>query len=88
MAQTVTDGTAQPRTDGDAQDTRHAALTTGNLDSLDVDRQRLEADSADGDSAYGESRTSSFLTSIASEVTRGLYENGRRYLLRSGRNRI
>lgn len=40
---------------------------------------QLEVDSADGDSAYGESTKSSYLTSIASEVTRGTYENGRRY---------
>lgn len=39
----------------------------------------LEVESADNDSAYGESTNSSLLTSIASEVTKGLYENGRRY---------
>lgn len=39
----------------------------------------LEAENTDSDSAYGESTKSSFLTSIASEVTRGLFENGRRY---------
>ncbi|KAK7715750.1 hypothetical protein SLS57_006755 [Botryosphaeria dothidea] len=33
----------------------------------------------DNDSSYAESTTSSDLTSLASSVTRGLYENGRRY---------
>lgn len=39
----------------------------------------LEADSNDGDSAYAESARSSSLTSLCSEVTRGIFENGRRY---------
>lgn len=43
------------------------------------EQPQLEAETTDNDSAYGESTKSSFLTSIASEVTRGLFENGRRY---------
>ena len=39
----------------------------------------LEAEPSDADSAYGASTKSSFLTSIASEVSRGTIENGRRY---------
>jgi len=71
---------AQAGTYEDRYLTSDAHLTADNLDALDDDTQHIEADSADGDSAYGESTTSSFLTSIASEVTRGLYENGRRYI--------
>lgn len=44
-----------------------------------LEQQHLEADLTESDSAYGESTKSSFLTSIASEVTRGMVENGRRY---------
>lgn len=89
MAEPATNGgTAQAETNADGHDTRHTPLTAENLDTLSVDRQRIEADSVDGDSAYGESTTSSFLTSIASDVTRGLYENGRRYLPTLGKNRI
>ena len=62
---------------GDHQ-TVQAQLTAENLNALEANRTGIEAESANGDSAYGESTTSSFLTSIASEVTRGLYENGRR----------
>ncbi|OBT72693.1 hypothetical protein VF21_08799 [Pseudogymnoascus sp. 05NY08] len=39
----------------------------------------LEVDSEENDSAYAESTRSSFMTSIASSVTRGIFENGRRY---------
>ncbi|ELR06195.1 hypothetical protein GMDG_07850, partial [Pseudogymnoascus destructans 20631-21] len=39
----------------------------------------LEVDSEENDSAYAESTCSSFMTSIASSVTRGIFENGRRY---------
>ncbi|KAI9799607.1 MAG: hypothetical protein M1833_003922 [Piccolia ochrophora] len=38
----------------------------------------IEIDSEEADSAYASS-TSSYATSIASEVTKGIYENGRRY---------
>lgn len=41
--------------------------------------EELEADSYHTDSAYGDSTTSSYLTSIASDVRKGLIENGRRY---------
>lgn len=50
----------------------------GNVEvQTQLEEELLEADS--GDSAYGESTKSSYLTSIASEVTRGTFENGRRY---------
>lgn len=52
-----------------------AGLTEEQQDAQD----HLEAEAWDDDSAYGKSTSSSFLTSIASEVTRGLFENGRRY---------
>ena len=72
------DPAAQPSTGVHAQIQTHAQLTAANLNAVEVDRPTIEADSSAGDSAYGESTTSSFLTSIASEVTRGLFENGRR----------
>jgi len=56
-------------------DTNMADLSEEQREAQD----QLEAESWDDDSAYAESTKSSFLTSLASEVTRGLYENGRRY---------
>ncbi|KAK5948137.1 hypothetical protein OHC33_010790 [Knufia fluminis] len=80
MAEPTTDNQATSSgTETDGHNSRQAQLTTENLNALEANRQGIEADSANGDSAYGESTTSSFLTSIASEVTKGLYENGRRY---------
>lgn len=80
MAEPTTDNQATSSgTETDGHNLRQAQLTTENLNALEANRQGIEADSANGDSAYGESTTSSFLTSIASEVTKGLYENGRRY---------
>ena len=76
------DPVAQLSSEADAQVETQAQLTAANLNAIGVDRPMIEADSSAGDSAYGESTTSSFLTSIASEVTRGLYENGRRCVSR------
>ncbi len=80
MAEQGTYGQAARSDTGDGEGSAtHAHLSTDNSNAVEADRPEIEADSASGDSAYGESTTSSFLTSIASEVTKGLYENGRRY---------
>lgn len=83
MAEPVTTETVgRSGTGMDAQTVVQAHSTADNLNARGADGPTIEADSADGDSAYGVSTTSSFLTSIASEVTRGLFENGRRYSAR------
>lgn len=70
--------------EGAAQTQAHASQPDGHSPSGDGDfgngaDEQLEADSHHSDSAYGESTTSSYLTSIASDVRKGLIENGRRY---------
>ncbi|KAI9821738.1 MAG: hypothetical protein M1827_002319 [Pycnora praestabilis] len=45
----------------------------------EIGNTAIEVDSDGSDSAYAESITSSYASSVASEVTRGVFENGRRY---------